>query len=102
MICNKCIILDVIKSFAHKGLKRLFESGDASGVNPAHAKKLSIQLDALNRAKAVDEMNVASWNLHPLKGNMAGRWSVKVNANWRMTLEMEEGHAHVVDYEDYH
>jgi plasmid maintenance system killer protein len=31
-----------------------------------------------------------------------GRWSVWVNGNWRMTFEFKDGHAFVLDYEDYH
>lgn len=28
--------------------------------------------------------------------------SVWVNGYWRMTFEFKDGHAHVLDYEDYH
>ena len=31
-----------------------------------------------------------------------GRWSVWVNGNWRLTFEFRDGHAYVLDYEDYH
>ena len=31
-----------------------------------------------------------------------GRWSVWVNGNWRVTFEFKDGHALVLDYEDYH
>ena len=37
-----------------------------------------------------------------LKGGMAGRWSISVNGNWRVTFEFREGNAYVLDYEDYH
>jgi proteic killer suppression protein len=40
--------------------------------------------------------------LHPLKGEERGRWSVRVNGNWRVTFEFKDGHAYVLDYEDYH
>ncbi|MCA1853483.1 MAG: type II toxin-antitoxin system RelE/ParE family toxin, partial [Beggiatoa sp.] len=30
------------------------------------------------------------------------RWSVWVNGNWRLTFESRNGHANVLDYEDYH
>ena len=69
----------VIKSFKHKGLRTLFESGKASGVQPSHARRL-----------------------HLLKGGNIGRWSITVNGNWRMTFEFRDGNAYVLDYEDYH
>ena len=39
---------------------------------------------------------------HALKGTERGRWSITVNGNWRLTFEFRDGHAHIVDYEDYH
>lgn len=47
-------------------------------------------------------MNIPGWRLHPLKGAMAGRWSITVNGNWRVTFEFRDGNAYVLDYEDYH
>ena len=47
-------------------------------------------------------MDVPGFRLHPLQGAERGRWSVWVNGNWRVTFAFEEGHAYVVDYEDYH
>ena len=47
-------------------------------------------------------MNIPGFRLHPLKGAGRGRWSIWVNAHWRLTLEFQEGQAGVLDYEDYH
>jgi toxin HigB-1 len=47
-------------------------------------------------------MDVPGWDLHPLKGDLANHWSVKVNANWRMTFKFEGEDAILVDYCDYH
>lgn len=92
----------MIKSFRHKGLRVLFETGSAAGVQPAHAKRLRMQLAALDTAYAVADMDLPGWRLHPLKGGMAGRWSITVNGNWRVTFEFRDGNAYVLDYEDYH
>jgi proteic killer suppression protein len=92
----------VIKSFRHKGLRALFETGSAVGVQPSHAKRLRTQLAALDSAQAIDDMDIPGFRLHPLKGGMAGRWSIAVNGNWRVTFEFRDGNAYVLDYEDYH
>jgi len=92
----------VIKSFRHKGLRTLFESGSAAGVQPHHAKRLRMQLAALDTAQTIDDMDIPGFRLHPLKGELVGRWSVSVNGNWRVTFEFREGNAYVLDYEDYH
>ena len=92
----------MIKSFRHKGLRKLFETGSTSGIQASHAKRLRMQLAALDTAQAIDDMDVPGFRLHPLKGDLEGRWSVTVSGNWRMTFEFREGHAYVLDYEDYH
>ena len=92
----------VIKSFAHKGLKDFFDTGKKSGIQPHHAAKLGRQLARLDNAKHATDMNVPGWGLHPLTGNLAGRHSVTVNGNWRMTFKFEGEDAVLVDYQDYH
>ena len=92
----------MIKSFRHKGLKKFHESGSVAGIRPQHAKRLRMQLAALDTATTIDDMDIPGLNLHPLKGSDKGRWSVWVNGNWRITFEFLDGHAHVLDYEDYH
>lgn len=92
----------VIRSFRHKGLRRFFASGSAAGIQPGQAARLRMVLAALDTARIVEDMNVPGFRLHPLKGSEGGRWSVRVNASWRVTFEFREGQAFAVDYEDYH
>jgi proteic killer suppression protein len=92
----------MIQSFRHKGLRKFFESGSAAGIQPHHAKRLRMLLAALDTALNIEDMNVPGFRLHPLKGSERGRWSVWVNGNWRLTFEFKDGHAYVLEYEDYH
>jgi proteic killer suppression protein len=92
----------MIRSFRHAGLEKFFMTGSKAGIQPAHAVKLNRQLTLLNTARDAARMNVPGWNLHPLKGNLAGHWSVKVNGNWRMVFTFEGEDAVLVDYQDYH
>lgn len=92
----------MIKSFRHKGLGKFFETGSTAGVQPGHAKKLRMVLTALDTAQTIEDMSIPGFALHPLKGEMRGRWSVSINANWRLTFEFQDGNAYVLDYEDYH
>ena len=100
--CAIRYIMGVIKSFKHKGLRTLFETGRATGVQPSHARRLRIQLAALDSAQEIADMDLPGYRLHPLKGPREGRWSITVNGNWRLTFEFRDGNAHVLDYEDYH
>lgn len=92
----------MIQSFRHKGLRKFFESGSAAGIQPHHAKRLRMLLAALDTALNIEDMNVPGFRLHPLKGSVRGRWSVWVNGNWRLTFDFKDGHAYILDYEDYH
>lgn len=92
----------MIKSFRHKGLKRFYSTGSTAGILTDHAKKLRMQLAALDTATSADDMNIPGFRLHPLQGKDKGRWSIWVNGNWRMTFEFRDGNAYVLDYEDYH
>ena len=92
----------MIKSFRHKGLKRLYETGSVSGVQTAHRNRLRMLLVALDSAQEIGDMDIPGFKLHPLKGKLKGRWAVSVTGNWRVTFEFREGHAYILDYEDYH
>jgi proteic killer suppression protein len=92
----------VIRDFRHKGLEAFFRSGSKAGIQPAHAERLRRQLSTLNAANSEADMGLPGWDLHPLKGNRAGLWSVSVSGNWRMVFAFEGSDAILVDYLDYH
>jgi proteic killer suppression protein len=92
----------MIRTFRHKGLKRLFELDDPGGVNQEHVGKLRDILATLHAAPMVAHMDLPGFRLHPLKGEMKGFWAVTVRANWRVIFRFAEGHAEDVDYVDYH
>jgi proteic killer suppression protein len=91
----------MIRTIRHKGLKRLFEQDDPSGVNPDHVDKLRSILATLHAARTVDHMDLPGSRLHSLKGESKGFWAVTVRANWRVIFRFDGG-AEDVDYVDYH
>lgn len=84
------------------GLKKFYETGKASGIQPKHTKRLRMQLVALDTATSAEDMDIPGFKLHELKGSDKGRLSIWLNGNWRITFEFRDGHAYVLDYEDYH
>jgi proteic killer suppression protein len=92
----------MIKSFRHKGVARFFETGSKAGIQASHANRLSLQLFALNRAVAPEDMDLPGWQLHRLRGELGGHWAVSVNGNWRLTFRFEGRDVVLVDYQDYH
>ncbi len=92
----------MILSFKHRGLEQFFTTGSKAGIQPKHASKLEEQLTVLDDAVDPSDMNLPGWHLHSLKGDMEGQWSVRVSGNWRLTFRIDDGHATVVNYHDYH
>ena len=92
----------MISNFRHKGLKRFYEHDDARGLNPQHAEKIALITTALDAAETIEAMNLPSFRLHRLTGDLAGFWSVTVRANWRIIFRFENGTATDVDLVDYH
>jgi proteic killer suppression protein len=92
----------MVKSFRHAGIEKFFKTGSKAGIQPAHAAKLSLQLYALDAAKSSSDLRTPGWHLHPLKGDLEGHWSLRVNGNWRLTFRFEGEDVVLVDYQDYH
>jgi len=92
----------MIKSFKHKGLRLFFENGSTKGIQAKHAKKLRMQLAALDTAQIIEDLDIPGYRLHQLKGSLKSVWSITVNGNWRITFEFSEGNVYIVNYEDYH
>jgi toxin HigB-1 len=91
-----------IRKFRHKGLRRFFETGSVAGIQAKHSERLRLILGRLNVATSPRDMDLPGLDLHPLQGNRAGTWTVKVSGNWRVTFTFLEKDADQVDYEDYH
>jgi proteic killer suppression protein len=61
------------------------------------------KLDALHAAVWLDDLRVPPGNrLERLRGDRAGRYSIRVNDQYRITFRFEGGHAWEVRCEDYH
>jgi len=92
----------MIISFRHKGLRLFYETGSTRGIRAEHAVKLGRVLLLLDRATVPADMDMPSFRLHPLKGNLAGFWSISISGNWRVIFRFTENGVELVDYLDYH
>ncbi len=92
----------MIKKFRYKGLRKLFESGVVTGIQPQHSTRLRRILALLETADSIEDMDLPGLNLHELKGNRKGTYAVKVSGNWRVTFQIADEDVFDVGYEDYH
>jgi len=92
----------MIRSFKHRGLKRLYEHNDRSGVRPDLVETVEELLTVLDEAAMPQALNLPGYRLHSLKGDLKGFWSVTVRANWRIMFRFEGTDAFDVELIDYH
>ena len=92
----------MIETIKHKGLRRLHEMNDRSGIRPDMVDKAQKILSSLEAADSPQDMDLPMFRFHPLTGDRRGTYSVTVKANWRITFRFLNGAAYDVNLEDYH
>ena len=92
----------MIRRFHHRALKRLYEEDNRRGLNADHVEKIRRILAQLKRASQPEDMDLPGFRLHPLKGDLAGYWSVTVSSNWRIIFRFEGCDVTDIDLIDYH
>jgi proteic killer suppression protein len=90
-----------IRTFRHKGLQELFVSGRSGRIGASQHKPALLILDHLDAAIDLADLRGVR-KFHALKGREAGRYSMWVSGNYRITFGWRDGHAVDVDFEDYH
>lgn len=93
-----------IKSFAHKGVEEVFNTGRSRRIGAQFHQRMGLILDAVDGATEVKDLRGAR-GFHVLQGARAGTFAMSVSGNWRLTFRFEHGEAGDVldvDFEDYH
>lgn len=91
----------MMRSFKHKGLERFFRQ-NYGGIPAQSAARIVRMLDTLDAAIRPEEMNIAGYRFHRLKGDRADTYAITVTGNLRITFAFDREHAIRVDLEDYH
>ena len=96
----------MIQSFADDAAADLFRERNTRAARriPRQLwRNVQRKLRLIDAAGRLDDLVVPAGNrLEPLKGDQAGRYSIRVNGQYRVTLRWENGHAYEVRVEDYH
>ena len=91
----------MIRTFRHKGLRELFETGESRRVAQTLRQRALRRLDRIDAARDLAEINVPGFGFHPLRGKPR-RYSVHVNGPWCITFGWDGENATDVDLEQYH
>jgi proteic killer suppression protein len=91
----------VIKSFANKETAEIWRTGKTRGTPPASVTKRKLAI--LDSALALDDLKVPAGNrLEKLRGNRQGRYSIRINDQYRICFEWRGSDAYEVEITDYH
>ena len=96
----------VIRSWSDQGTKDVWDAINSKAARqipraiwPVVRRKLA----AVRNARDLSDLRIPAGNrLEALKGDRAGRYSIRVNDQHRITFEFTDGHAYMVRCEDYH
>lgn len=91
----------MIKSFRHKELAALFQTGK-SRIDARMHRRIQVRLDRLDVSERPEDMNLPGFNFHALNGFDPTRYTVHVNGPWCITFQFDGTDATNVDYEQYH
>ena len=92
-----------IRSFVHKGLRKLYLEDSTKGLPSNAVDKLRAMMTFLQDMRDAEKLRAFPlWKAHQLTGERKGVWSLNVTRNWRLTFQIKDGEIWDIDYEDYH
>jgi proteic killer suppression protein len=93
----------MIRSFADRESERFFTTGLSRRLPPEIHRRAAMRLTQLDSATRIDDLRFPQSNqLEALRGDRKGRWSIRINEQWRVCFQFEAGNAYEVEIVDYH
>ena len=93
----------MIKTFADKRTKDLYDTGRAKRFPPDVAGRAARTLEYVDLATQIDDLKVPPGNrFHALEVDGKGQYSISINEQWRICFRFVDGDAYDVGVCDYH
>lgn len=93
----------MIKAFADRASAALFSGRRVRRLPADIQRRAYAKLQALDAADTLDFLRVPPSNrLEPLRGDLEGQWSIRINDQWRVCFRWKDGDAYEVEIVDYH
>ncbi len=93
----------MLKSFADKETEKLYITGKSTKFPLSVCKVAVRKLDYLNAAQRLKDLKVPPGNrLEALKGKNAGKYSIRINDQFRIVFRFSDSDAYDVEITDYH
>ena len=91
----------VIKTFANKETAEIWRTGKTRGAPPASVTKRKLAM--LDGALTLEDLKIPLANrLEKLHGNRQGRYSIRINDQYRICFDWRGPDAYAVEITDYH
>jgi proteic killer suppression protein len=91
----------VFKTFANKKTAEIWRTGKTRGSPPARVTKRKLAM--LDGALTLDDLKIPPGNrLEKLRGNRQGRYSIRINDQYRICFVWRESDTYEVEIPDYH
>ena len=93
----------MIRSFGDKVTGKIFSLGFSRKIPREIQERAYHKLVAIHEAEALENLRTPPGNrLEPLRGEMEGLHSIRINNQWRIVFRWEGKDAHDVKITDYH
>jgi proteic killer suppression protein len=93
----------MIESFAGKVTEAIYHGKTTKGFPSDVLTVACRKLDMLRRASTLQDLRTPPGNrLEALKGDLAGFHSIRINDQWRIVFQWDQGSAYQVRIVDYH
>lgn len=93
----------MIQTFKNKDTEKLFRTGKSPKVPADICERALMRLARIDAAVVIEDLRFPpSHHLEKLKGDRKDSWSLRINQQWRICFEWQDGHAFDVEIIDYH
>jgi len=93
----------MIKAFADAETQRFYTTGKTRRFPPDILKRAIKRLTQLDAATLLEDLHMPPSNhLEALTGDRTGKWSIRINDQWRLCFRFKNGEAYDVEIVDYH
>jgi len=93
----------MIKSFSNRSTEELFNRHVVKKLPSTILKTAYRKLLILNAAEKLDDLRIPPGNrLEKLSGTLSGKYSIRINDQWRIIFGWQENNAYEVEIIDYH
>lgn len=93
----------MIKSFCSKETEQLFHRQSVRKLPSTIQRNALKKLLILDAAESLEDLRIPPANrLEKLSGDRQGQYSIRINQQWRICFEWNQGNAYNVEIVDYH